>query len=358
MVVNETSGFKKCISVVITTFNDEETIMPVLLSLLSSGVPAQNIQLIIVDGGSTDNTLNIIKDFLNKHGTAFKYTMLVMHHRNLGVSKARNDGIKLVLCEYVLLLDSDIVLPKDALKIMMEYLYTVRQKDPSIAGVKLLLDSAFPLFKRLAQGKVHRRNIGASETLLIVTDIIRQFMYDESLGPPFSSDEDIELGVRLLKHGYKIHMLGNIIATHLKPPTSLYVAKSSSMYDAIRKSLRIAKSYYHSYAQKGFYKYYMSLPLLDKLFYLIYFTMIFILMPLFIITPILSLKFTMFIFLLILALIMTSLIYEAKIDLDGLFDIKRIHIFLGYYFLVVVNRALRFNSMLLYCISKYLEKLK
>jgi biofilm PGA synthesis N-glycosyltransferase PgaC len=118
MVVNETSRVEKCVSVVITTFNDEETIMPVLLSLLSNGVPTQNIQLIIVDGGSTDNTLNIIKDFLNKHGTTFKYTMLVMHHRNLGVSKARNDGIKLALCEHVLLLDSDIVLPQNALKIM------------------------------------------------------------------------------------------------------------------------------------------------------------------------------------------------------------------------------------------------
>jgi hypothetical protein len=237
----------------------------------------------------------------------------------------------------------------------MEYLQTMRQKDPRIAGVKLLLDSAFPLFKRLAQGKVHRRNIGASETLLIVTDIVRQFMYDEGLGPPFSSDEDIELGARLLKHGYKIHMLGNIIATHLKPSTSLYISKASSMYDAIKKSLKIIKSYYHIYVYKGFYKYYMSLPLIDKLSYLIYFIMIFILMPLFIITSILSPKFIIFILLLVFALIMTSLIYEAKIDLDGLFDIKRIHVFLGYYLLVVVNRALRFSSMLLYRMSKYLK---
>ena len=358
MIVNETSRIEKCISIVITTFNDEDTIMPVLLSLLFSGVPSQNVQLIIVDGGSTDTTLQLIKGFLNKYGNVFRQPILVTHHRNLGVSKARNDGIKLAQCKYTLLLDSDIVLPQNALKIMMEYLQTARQKDPCIAGVKLLLDSAFSLFKRLAQGKIHRRSIGASETLLIVTDIIRQFMYDESLGPPFSSDEDIELGARLLKHGYKIHMLGNVIATHLKPPTSLYIAKSSSIYNAIRKSLRIVKSYYHSYVQKGFYKYYMSMPLIDKLFYLIYFTIIFILMTLFIIASILSLKIAMFVFLLMFALIMSGLIYEAKVDLNGLFDIKQFHIFLSYYFFVIVNRALRFSSMLLYYISKLCLRIK
>ena len=175
---------------------------------------------------------------------------------------------------------------------------------------------------------------------MIVTDIIRQFMHDESLGPPFSSDEDIELSARLLKHGYKIHMLCNIIATHLKPPTSLYIAKSTSMYDIIRKALRIIKSYYHRYVQKGFYKYYMSLPLIDKFIYFIYFTMIFILMPLFFIALILSPKFAIFTFLSVLALIMTTLIYEAKIDLSGLFDIKRIHIFLSFYLMVALNRAL------------------
>jgi glycosyltransferase involved in cell wall biosynthesis len=358
MVANETSRVEKCISVVITTFNDEDTIMPVLLSLLFSGVPSQNIQLIIVDGGSTDNTLQLIEGFLNKYGNVFRQTMLVTHHRNLGVSKARNDGIKLAQCEYVLLLDSDIVLPQNALKIMVEYLQTARKKDPRIAGVKLLLDSAFPLFKRLAQGKIHRRSIGASETLLIVTNIIRQFMYDESLGPPFSSDEDIELGARLLKHGYKIHMLGNVMATHLKPPTSLYIAKSSSIFDGIRKSLRIVKSYYHSYTQKGFYKYYMIMPLIDKLFYLLFIAIfiLIILMPLFIIAFLL--KFVMFIFLLMFALIVSGLIYEAKVDLNGLFNIKQFHIFLSYYFFVIVNRALRFSSMLLYCMSNSLRRIK
>jgi len=121
MTINKTTKVQKCISVVITTFNDEETLMPVLLSLFSSGVSTQNIQLIIVDGGSTDNTLQLIKDFLNEHKGSFRETLLEIHHRNQGVSKARNDGIKLAKCEYVLILDSDIILPSNSIKIMVEY---------------------------------------------------------------------------------------------------------------------------------------------------------------------------------------------------------------------------------------------
>jgi hypothetical protein len=59
-----------------------------------------------------------------------------------------------------------------------------------------MVNSDFLLFKRLAQGKVHRRNIIASDTQLMVTDIIRQFIYDESLGLSFSSDEDIEASIQ------------------------------------------------------------------------------------------------------------------------------------------------------------------
>jgi glycosyltransferase involved in cell wall biosynthesis len=69
MVANETSRVQKRISAVITTFNYEDTIMPILLSLLLSGAPSQNIQLIIVDGGIADNTLQLIKCFLNKWAT-------------------------------------------------------------------------------------------------------------------------------------------------------------------------------------------------------------------------------------------------------------------------------------------------
>jgi len=57
------------------------------------------------------------------------------------------------------------------------------------------------------------------------------------------------------------------------------------MYNAVRKSLR-------TIAQRGFYKYYTGLSLVDKLSYLAYFTTTFVLTPLFITILILSLKFT------------------------------------------------------------------
>jgi len=346
------SEFSDCISIVLTTFNDKDTIIPVLLSLLSAGFPPSNLQLIIVDGGSTDNTLQLIQSFIKEHGNAFKEILLVTHSKNLGVSKARNDGIRLAKCKYTFILDSDVILPPDSLKKMLLHLTSAHQNEPHVIGVKIMLDTNFPIFKKLADGKIHKRNMGASEMLLIVTDIIKKIMYNESLGPPYTSDEDIELGARLLKNGYKIHMLGNIVGEHRKPPSTLYIAKSKTLRDMFKKQLRIIKSYFHSYTQKGFYAYYKSLLLIDKIFYIVYFTIIFILIPSFLISLVFSMMFTICISLLIAISIIISLIFEAKVDLEGLFENKKIHLFLSYCILVMFNRALRFSSMLLYTLKR------
>jgi len=354
MLGKKFSELNDCISVVLTTFNDEDTITPVLINLLSAGLPPSSLQLIIVDGGSTDNTLQLVQSFIKEHGNSFKESLLITHSKNLGVSKARNDGIRLAKCMYTLILDSDIILPPDTLKNMLLYLASTHQKEPHVIGVKIMLDTAFPIFRKIAYGKIHKRNLGASETLLIATDIIKKNTYNENLGPPHTSDEDIELGARLLRNGYKIHLLGNIIGEHRKSSSTLYIAKSKTLRDIFKKTTRIIKSYFHPCVQKGFYAYYKSLPLIDKIFYMVYFTIVFILVP---ISLIFLIMFTiyispLYISLLIAMLITIGLIFEAEVDLEGLFDIRRIHLFLSYCVMVIFNRALRFSSMLLYILKR------
>ena len=73
---------KKKIAVVIVTFNGETWIRKNLNSLLNSNYP---IDIIIVDNSSTDETINIIKEF----GTI----ELIQNKSNLGFGKANNIGI-------------------------------------------------------------------------------------------------------------------------------------------------------------------------------------------------------------------------------------------------------------------------
>jgi glycosyltransferase involved in cell wall biosynthesis len=348
-----------CISVIVTTFNDEATILPVLKSLLLAGFPLSDLQLIIVDGGSTDNTVNIIYEFLNKYGNLFKDVILIQHKKNLGVSKARNDGIKIAQCKYTLILDSDVILPPNSLKEMIRYLTLTHNINSKVIGVKAMLDTAFPLYMKLSYGKIHKRTIAATENLLIYTDIIKKFQYNEELGPPYSSDEDIELGARLLKNGLKIHSLNYIICNHLKPDTSLYITKSKSIIDKIKKSIIIIKSYFTKYVQKGFYTFFKSLPIIDKIFYIIYFSIVFILLPIFILSIFVLHVITINIFILIIGFILSGFIYEVLIDLSGLFDLRKVHLFIAYYMLIIINRSLRFASMIWYIfITKIDAKLR
>lgn len=73
---------KKKIAVVIVTFNGETWIRKNLNSLLNSNYP---IDIIIVDNASTDETINIVKEF--------KAIELIQNKINLGFGKANNIGI-------------------------------------------------------------------------------------------------------------------------------------------------------------------------------------------------------------------------------------------------------------------------
>jgi GT2 family glycosyltransferase len=92
------------ISVIILTFNSVKFIKPCLDSILSQR--AQITELIVVDNGSHDGTVNFIKE-------NYPQVNLIENKINLGAAKARNQGIKTARGEWVLSLDCDVVLEED-----------------------------------------------------------------------------------------------------------------------------------------------------------------------------------------------------------------------------------------------------
>jgi glycosyltransferase involved in cell wall biosynthesis len=85
-------------SVVIPSYNRANCIEKAIDSVLEQTV--DDIEIILVDDGSTDNTREIV---LNKYGDQVRY----VYQENQGISGARNNGIKNAQGDYIAFLDSD-----------------------------------------------------------------------------------------------------------------------------------------------------------------------------------------------------------------------------------------------------------
>jgi glycosyltransferase involved in cell wall biosynthesis len=94
------------LSLILTCFNREHFIGRAIRSAISQRFPRDQLEVIVVDDGSTDRSRAIIRDF----GDA---VVPVFNRRNMGLPAARNLGIRRALGRFVLHLDSDDYIHED-----------------------------------------------------------------------------------------------------------------------------------------------------------------------------------------------------------------------------------------------------
>lgn len=106
-------------SIIIPVYNLENYITRALDSLLKQNFAPSLFEVIAVDDGSSDNSLNILHEYAQQYKN-----LRVFHQENQGVSVARNLALKHVEGQYVSFLDGDDEFFKDSLK----EIYAVLQK--------------------------------------------------------------------------------------------------------------------------------------------------------------------------------------------------------------------------------------
>jgi len=103
------------VSIIIPVYNGEKFIQRAIRSVVDQNFPRKQFEIIVVDDGSTDNTLDIIQPF--------KDTIRIMRHeKNMGLATSRNTGIKAARGQYVVNLDADDYLHQDFLYIEVMFL--------------------------------------------------------------------------------------------------------------------------------------------------------------------------------------------------------------------------------------------
>jgi len=105
---------KPLVSIVMPTYNRQHYLAEAIQSCLNQSY--KNIELIIVDDGSTDHTEKLVSYYQDKDDRV-KYIKLPT---NMGISFARNNGVDDAEGEYIAVMDSDDVMNPDRIKLSVK----------------------------------------------------------------------------------------------------------------------------------------------------------------------------------------------------------------------------------------------
>jgi hypothetical protein len=194
-----------------------------------------NLEIVVVDNASSDSTVEILRSFKN--------LTLIRNKRNYGVCFARNRVIKDSKADFIMTMDSDVVLDKDFIK---EIIHTaINSNDPKLGmlgGVVLdmkepnKIDSLgiyltkFYRFYDYGKGKIWNRNIHPNQYVLgpcACAGIYRRDMleeiregedsyFDEDL---FYLVEDFDVALRAHNRGWKFKFVPTAICYHYRHGT-------------------------------------------------------------------------------------------------------------------------------------------
>ena len=102
------------ISIIIPCYNGEKYVAETITSVLEQTY--ENFELIVVNDGSKDKSLEIIKQFTSDN------RVTIINQANQGVTKSRNNGYAVSKGEYICFLDADDVWAPERLQIHVDYL--------------------------------------------------------------------------------------------------------------------------------------------------------------------------------------------------------------------------------------------
>lgn len=202
------------VSFVVLTLNNKDTIGDCLESILMQQYP--RFDILVVDGGSKDGTIEIVQELMRKHSNLKLYEYpgdTIGRSRQIGVEKSEG-----VICAF---LDSDCVLPNENwTKEMTEPFEdesvggtwtfgTFSRSDPSIMRYTIL---CHPYRQIEVPKKITRENflpVGTGHILL------RKKAITEAGGfKDVSAGEDIDLIYRIVQKGYSLVYLENCAVYH------------------------------------------------------------------------------------------------------------------------------------------------
>ena len=194
----------------------------------------QNLEIIVIDDGSTDNTKKEVDKFDDKR---IKYIKL---NNNNGATNARNIGIKNAKGSYISFQDSDDIFYPNKLEKQLKNIIN-KKSDLDFCKIKVILSNSHIKFfpnkrqeKSISSGNIFNEliskgNFISTQAILVKTDFVKKFYFD----PNMPRLQDYELILRMIPK-VKISYTKNILVEVYRQKDS--ISSSSGKY---RKAIHI-----------------------------------------------------------------------------------------------------------------------
>lgn len=186
-------------SVVCPVYNSETFIVETIDNIISQSLPPD--ELVLVDDGSTDATVTLIKDYLEFYSGPTTFKLVAAKHKGPGA--ARNIGIRSCRNEWISFIDSDDKWDRKKLQTIGEYvannpesnIFCHSEEQLSLDGAKTLLDygNYYQPTKQITTQLYQRNLFSPSATVCRGELFLKKGFFDEEL----SSGQDYELWLKL-----------------------------------------------------------------------------------------------------------------------------------------------------------------
>lgn len=218
------------VSVIVPVYNEEQYISATLDSIINQNF--KDFELIVVDDGSTDNTLEIVTEKLSNS----KINHKIIHQENNGVSSARNRGINESCGDYIVFVDADDYVLTDHLMHLynpdydFNLIQLVKKEGDKLSKTHFYnMDeiSSEDFIKLELEMKIPFNFVQLSYNAEIIKNNDLKFREDVTYG------EDSDFAMRALSYGDKISISNEITYFYIQHESSLISTSKLKRFDYI-----------------------------------------------------------------------------------------------------------------------------
>jgi len=204
------------VSVVIPCYNSQNTIEKSINSVLNQTLTVNEI--IVVDDGSSDNSIEIIKKIIDANKT--NTSIILYSQKNAGPSVARNKGIELAKSKWIAFLDSDDYWDKNKNYYQIECL----KKEPQVV---LLGTGSFKKnsFFRITFKMLLFKNYFQTSSTIVKKEILQKYFFN--IKQKYS--EDFRLWLEI-SYDHEVGISNQLQAFQVLPLANRNASLSSQLY--------------------------------------------------------------------------------------------------------------------------------